>query len=75
MWPHGSDRLVLQASSLLCRAESLPGLHIAGFILVPSVGDLGGASLDPHGDAKSQDISPVKQPEPAIGDWEQELVK
>lgn len=43
MWPHGSDRSVLQASNLLYRAESLPGLPIPGFILVTSVGDPGGA--------------------------------
>lgn len=53
MWPHGSDRSVLQASNLLYRAESLPGLPIPGFILVTSVGDPGGASWDPHGDDKS----------------------
>lgn len=63
MWPHGSNRSVLQASNLLYRAESLPGLCIPGFILVPSIDDPGDTSWDPHGDDKSQEISLPKQSE------------
>lgn len=75
MWPHGSDRSVLHSPNLLYRAESLPGLHIPGFILVPSIGNPGGASWDPHGDDKSQEMSPAKQPEPVRGDLEHEVAK
>lgn len=57
MRSHGSDRSVLQASNLLYRTEYLPGLRVPGFILIPSVGDPGGASWDPHGDDKSQEMT------------------
>jgi len=60
MWPHGSDRSVLQPSKVLYRSESLPGLRIPGFILVPSVGDPGDCSWNPHGDDKSQEMSLAK---------------
>lgn len=39
MWPHVNDRSVLQASNLHYRTPFLPGLHIPGFIPIPSIGD------------------------------------
>lgn len=35
----------------------LPGLHIPGFILIPSIGDPGCATWDPHSSNTSQEPS------------------
>lgn len=74
MWPHVSDRSVLQASILHYRTVFLPGLHITGFILIPSIGNPGCAAWDPHFSDTSQEMNPAKQPGPGKRDWKHEVV-
>lgn len=74
MWPHVNDWSVLQASNLHSRTLLLPGLHIPEFILIPSIGDPGCASWDPHSNDTLQEMNPAKQPESGRRDWEHEVV-
>lgn len=52
----------------------LPGLHIPGFILIPSAAHPGCAAWDPHSNDTSQERNSAKQPEPDRRDWKHEAV-